>query len=176
MPGPVTHTFIDHCLEEQAMRKAGMLGRGRNSHSLYSIDYCSLPREAKETIALIISGGPFPPEHLRHNGVQADGSSFGNAFGDLPSGQYLEFTVRTPGVNGRGKRRIVARKSTGQLFFTACHYERVQVTGGNPTAKAAARAAETANVDEAWQNGFYLITGLTIEQRDEIRTAIRTKY
>lgn len=170
MPGPVTTSvFRDTDTEQHAMRQAGMLGRGHNTHSVFSIDYLSLPPEARTTIGLIISNGPFP-----YPGK--DGSSFGNNFGDLPSGAYLEFTVPTPGATNRGARRIVARKSSGQLFFTACHYERVHVTGGNATDRSAARVTATASVDEDWQNGFYLVTGMTIDLRNQIRDAIRKNW
>jgi hypothetical protein len=163
MPGPVTHTKYDMAIEEHGLRKQGMLGSGRNANTLFSIDYDSLPPQARGTIALIIAGGPFP-----YPGK--DGTAFGNKFGDLPSGTYLEFTVPTPGCTTRGARRIVARKTTGQLFFTACHYERV---GGGT---AATRTAATAALDEAWRNGFYLVTGMTVELREQVRTAIKTGY
>ena len=169
MPGPVTSTHIDHALEEQAMRKAGLLGRGGGmGNALYAIDYESLPPEARTTIGLIIAGGPFPYP-------VKDGSTFGNRFGDLPGGTYYEYTVPTPGVTNRGARRIVARRNTAQLFFTACHYERVQVTGGSPAAKDAARLAATAAVDAEWQNGFYIVTGLSPGLKDQISKAIKAK-
>lgn len=80
MSGPVTSTQIDKSLEEHAMRKQGILGRGTGMrNSLYSIDYDRLPAEARRTIELINSDGPFP-----YPGK--DGSHFGNSFGDLPNG------------------------------------------------------------------------------------------
>lgn len=169
MPGPITHTKYDTTVEEHAMRKQGMLGSGKNANQMYSIDYDSLPHEARTTIARIITGGPFP-----YPGK--DGTVFGNKFGDLPSGTYLEFTVPTPGVSNRGARRIVARKTTGQIFFTACHYERVEVTGGSPQQKAAARTSATAALDSEFRNGFYIITGMSSDLRNKIKTAITTKY
>src|SRR5262249_26429579 len=63
----------------------------------------TLPEEAKQTVALIRSNGPFP--------YQRDGASFGNREGRLPQrgrGYYREFTVKTPGAKDRGARRIVA--------------------------------------------------------------------
>ena len=62
-----------------------------------------LPREARETLALIRKGGRFPYER--------DGIVFGNYERLLPSqprGYYREYTVPTPGVKHRGARRIVA--------------------------------------------------------------------
>ncbi|MBN3805759.1 hypothetical protein GXB81_22290 [Paraburkholderia sp. Ac-20336] len=167
MPGPVTTTHYDHALEEQGMRKQGMLGRGGNmGNALFSIDYDCLPPEARRTIDLIISDGPFP-----YPGK--DGSSFGNRFGDLPNGKYLEYTVATPGVRNRGARRIVARATNGMLFFTACHYERVSARGGTATERAQAQIDATQALDPEWRNGFYIITGMTLTLRDEVTKAVK---
>lgn len=151
------------------MRHSGLLGRGGGmGNALYAIDYDSLPPEARRTIDLIIADGPFP-----YPGK--DGSSFGNKFGDLPAGKYLEYTVPTPGINNRGVRRIVARLTTAQLFFTACHYERVQVSGGTVSERQQARLAATASEDMEWRNGFYLITGIRPDLRFKISQAIKAK-
>lgn len=166
MPGPVSTTKLDMTLEEHAMRRAGMLGSGTNSNRVFAIDYDSLPPEARDTIKLVISNGPFP-----YPGK--DGSAFGNRFGDLPDGQYLEYTVRTPGVVNRGMRRIVVRKKTAQVFFTACHYERVQVTGGNKAQREVEARVATQAVDAEWRNGFYIVTGMSLDLRNSIQTAIR---
>jgi guanyl-specific ribonuclease Sa len=166
MPGLVTHTKLDMTLEEHAMRRAGMLGSGANANRVFAIDYDSLPPEARDTIKLIISNGPFP-----YPGK--DGSTFGNRFGDLPDGVYLEYTVRTPGVVNRGRRRIVVRKTTAQVFFTACHYERVEVTGGNKVQREAEAKLATQALDAEWRNGFYIVTGMTLDLRNAIQAAIR---
>jgi ribonuclease T1 len=169
MPGPVTSTYIDQSLEQHAMRKQGMLGRGSGmGNSLYSIDYDRLPPEARRTIELIISDGPFP-------NPGKDGSCFGNSFGDLPTGRYLEYTVLTPNVEGRGRRRIVARCTTAQLFFTACHYERVHVQGGTQLDRQSARIQVTQQIDAEWRNGFYIVTGMSLELRNLINNAIKAK-
>jgi ribonuclease T1 len=76
-----------------------------------------LPAQARETIALIRKGGPFPYER--------DGIVFGNFEKLLPlkeRGYYREYTVRTPGVKGRGARRIVSGGS-GELYYTDDHYQ-----------------------------------------------------
>jgi len=76
-----------------------------------------LPPEARETIALIRRGGPYPYER--------DGTVFGNFEKRLPAqarGYYREYTVRTPGVKNRGARRIVAGKG-GELYYTDDHYD-----------------------------------------------------
>ncbi|MFK2893205.1 hypothetical protein ISS98_18830 [Dyella flagellata] len=168
MADPVTSENYDRAVEEHAMRRQGMLGRGGGmGNALYSIDYDKLPPEARHTINLIISNGPFPYP-------VKDGSNFGNRFGDLPGGRYLEYTVPTPGVTNRGARRIVARCVTAQLFFTACHYERVQVQGGTPAQKDQARLAHTRdNVDPEWRNGFYIVTGMDLDLRNKINRAIK---
>ena len=75
-----------------------------------------LPAEARETIALIDQGGPFP--------YQKDGSTFGNRERLLPrqpGGYYREYTVITPGSDDRGARRIIAGDG-GELYYTADHY------------------------------------------------------
>lgn len=75
-----------------------------------------LSQEARETIALIRRGGPFPYER--------DGAVFGNFEKRLPPqprGYYREYTVRTPGANSRGARRIVAGRG-GELYYTDDHY------------------------------------------------------
>lgn len=166
MPGPVTTTKRDMSLEEHAMRKAGMLGTGKNTNRIFSIDYDSLPPEARDTIKLIIRNGPFP-----YPGK--DGTAFGNRFGDLPEGRYLEYTVRTPGAVNRGARRIVVRKKTAQLFFTAVHYERVEATGGTKAQRETAAKVATEAEDAEWRNGFYIVTGMTLDLRNSIQAAIR---
>ena len=75
-----------------------------------------LPREARSTLELIKAGGPFP--------YPQDGRVFSNREKLLPPkkrGYYREYTVRTPGVRGRGARRIVAG-SGGEFYYTADHY------------------------------------------------------
>jgi hypothetical protein len=130
-------------------------------NALYPIDVSSLPPEAHLTMQAIANGGPFLYPHK-------DGTPYQNRFGDLPSrGDYLEFTVPTPGVSNRGARRIVARRN-GMLFFTACHYERVQ---GRMSLQE--RQAETARLDERWRNGFYVITGLSLWRREQFAQGIR---
>ena len=76
----------------------------------------ALPPEARETIALIRSSGPFP--------YAKDGSQFGNRERLLPDrerGYYREYTVKTPGARDRGARRIVTGRG-GEIFYTADHY------------------------------------------------------
>lgn len=75
-----------------------------------------LPPEARATLRLIEDGGPYPYEQ--------DDSVFSNREGilpDRPEGHYREYTVETPGAEGRGARRIVAG-SDGELYWTDDHY------------------------------------------------------
>jgi ribonuclease T1 len=75
-----------------------------------------LPIEARATLELIKTGGPFP--------YPQDGRVFSNREKLLPlakRGYYREYTVRTPSVRGRGARRIVAG-SGGEYYYTADHY------------------------------------------------------
>ena len=86
------------------------------AESAAEIAVSDLPREARETLRLIESGGPFP--------YQRDGVVFGNFEKLLPvreRGYYREYTVRTPGVTHRGARRIVTGKG-GERYYTDDHY------------------------------------------------------
>jgi ribonuclease T1 len=75
-----------------------------------------LPPEARQTLALIKAGGPFP--------YARDGSAFGNREGLLPRrerGYYREYTVKTPGARNRAARRIVTGIA-GEYYYTDDHY------------------------------------------------------
>jgi ribonuclease T1 len=88
-----------------------------NPSRLPEIKASSLPPEARQTLALIARGGPYP--------YSRDNVTFGNFERILPrktSGYYREFTVRTPGESDRGARRIVAG-AAGEKYYTADHYE-----------------------------------------------------
>ena len=72
----------------------------------------ALPPEARDTLALIHQGGPFP--HRR------DGITFQNREGRLPEAQrgfYREYTVTTPGSRDRGARRIVTGGRPPSVFY-----------------------------------------------------------
>jgi len=80
------------------------------------IPVAQLPKEARETLALIRAGGPFP--------YSQDGKTFNNREKLLPSrerGYYREYTVKTPGARDRGARRIVAGQG-GEYYYSADHY------------------------------------------------------
>ena len=83
---------------------------------LPEVSIAALPPEARATIRLIEQGGPYPYER--------DGTEFHNYEKRLPrrsARYYREYTVRTPGVSGRGARRIVSG-SAGELYYTGDHY------------------------------------------------------
>jgi ribonuclease T1 len=80
------------------------------------IDAATLPPQARETLARIASGGPFPYDR--------DGTVFRNRETILPDesrGYYREYTVVTPGSDDRGARRIVAG-AEGERYYTDDHY------------------------------------------------------
>ncbi|OLR95379.1 ribonuclease domain-containing protein [Actinokineospora bangkokensis] len=77
----------------------------------------SLPRQARDTWALIEGGGPFP--YPRNDGV-----TFQNREGRLPkesSGYYKEYTVPTPGSPDRGARRLITGAER-EVYYTEDHY------------------------------------------------------
>lgn len=86
------------------------------SIEIVEVSITDLPREARETIALIHKGGPFP--------YARDGAVFGNREGLLPKqkrGYYREYTVKTPGERTRGARRIIAGAGS-EFYYTDDHY------------------------------------------------------
>ncbi|MDE2430946.1 MAG: ribonuclease [Burkholderiales bacterium] len=80
-----------------------------------------LPKEARTTLALIKSNGPFP--------YSKDGVVFGNYESSLPKqkrGYYHEYTVKTPRSRNRGARRIIAGgnpATSGEYYYTEDHYQ-----------------------------------------------------
>lgn len=86
-----------------------------------TVALADLPRQGRETYALIGRGGPFP--------YQKDGTVFGNRERLLPPnrrGYYREYTVRTPGSRDRGARRIVCGgqqpRTPDVCYYTDDHY------------------------------------------------------
>ena len=81
------------------------------------VNEAGLPSDAKNTLELIKTGGPFP--------YPPDDQVFGNFEGILPKeakGYYREYTVETPGSDDRGPRRIVVG-SGGEYYWTTDHYQ-----------------------------------------------------
>jgi ribonuclease T1 len=89
--------------------------------ALPAVALTALPAEARNTYRLIAHGGPFP--------YAKDGIVFGNRERRLPSGprgSYREYTVRTPGAQDRGARRIVCTTPPPSppevCYYTEDHY------------------------------------------------------
>ena len=99
------------CVAGPARRRRPASRRRRRARG----SVAALPKEARETLALIKRGGPFP--------YKQDGATFGNFEKRLPMrarGYYHEYTVPTPGARDRGARRIVA--GGGEYYYTDDHY------------------------------------------------------
>ncbi len=96
---------------------AGVYARDRTPGDV-TVD--NLPQQALRTLQLIRSNGPFPYDR--------DGVVFGNrerALPDKPRGYYREYTVKTPGIRGRGAKRIVCggdQRSARECYYTDDHY------------------------------------------------------
>jgi ribonuclease T1 len=85
---------------------------------LESIAVAELPQQARQTLAAIEQGGPFP--------YAKDGAVFGNYEKALPlqkRGYYREYTVKTPYARNRGGRRIITGgEPAHEYFYTSDHY------------------------------------------------------
>ncbi len=97
-----------------------LAAQARGHHTRHAapqeVAVADLPPEARETLRLVHRGGPFP--------YARDGVVFGNYEHRLPPqprGYYHEYTVRTPGVHGRGPRRIICGR-VPDCSYTADHY------------------------------------------------------
>ncbi|MEI2765756.1 MAG: ribonuclease domain-containing protein [Dermatophilaceae bacterium] len=81
------------------------------------VDESALPTQARQTLALVRRGGPYPYP-------RSDDQPFGNRERLLPSrpaGYYREYTVSTPGDTDRGPRRVVVG-GDGDVYYTDDHY------------------------------------------------------
>jgi ribonuclease T1 len=91
-------------------------GGGSGPDHLPTVALTALPVQARDTVALIDAGGPFP--------YTRDGIVFHNYEGllpDQPDGYYHEYTVPTPGSSDRGARRIITG-ADHRLYWTDDHY------------------------------------------------------
>lgn len=92
----------------------------RPQQTVADVTLGSLPPQAQTTYALVRQGGPFP--------YAKDGVVFGNRERLLPlntRGYYREYTVKTPGSQDRGARRIVCGGPAtvpDACYYTADHY------------------------------------------------------
>lgn len=131
-PGQITGQAADRAASqasERAQDRASDRASDRSSDrasrqgadGLGTVAVGDLPAEARQTLALIREGGPYPYEK--------DGTVFGNYERKLPRqrrGYYTEYTVRTPQVRSRGARRIIAGGRDGrptEFYYTDDHYQ-----------------------------------------------------
>ena len=93
----------------------------RTSADTVEIAAAQLPKEARDVLGRVKSGGPFRYDR--------DGVVFGNRERLLPAhprGYYHEYTVPTPGAKNRGARRIVCggpKTAPDACYYTADHYQ-----------------------------------------------------
>lgn len=131
-PGQTTGQAVDRAASqasERAQDRASDRASDRSSDrasrqgadGLGTVAVGDLPAEARQTLALIREGGPYPYEK--------GGTVFGNYERKLPRqrrGYYTEYTVRTPQVRSRGARRIIAGGRDGrptEFYYTDDHYQ-----------------------------------------------------
>ncbi len=104
---------------------AGARGHHHAAAQPAAIAAAELPPEARATLRLIKQGGPFP--------YPRDGVAFGNYERRLPRqarGYYREYTVQTPGMHGRGPRRIVCGPWP-ECYYSDDHYQSFRrISGG----------------------------------------------
>ncbi len=98
---------------------------GANTYGVQpTVDIANLPGEAQSAVARI----KLCNKQGCSSNYSKDGVVFGNYEGVLPRqrrGYYHEYTVRTPGVRGRGARRIVSGGETRQaneFYYIDDHY------------------------------------------------------
>ena len=107
--------------QDRASERASDRASRQGADGLGTVAVGDLPAEARQTLALIREGGPYPYEK--------DGTIFGNYERKLPRqrrGYYTEYTVRTPQVRSRGARRIIAGGRDGrptEFYYTDDHYQ-----------------------------------------------------
>ena len=129
--GPLGRARAPSATTPREPGNAGATGASRTStprdtSGLPVVPVAELPDEARETLARIAAGGPFP--------YSRDGVVFQNRERLLPrraSGWYHEYTVPTPGEDDRGARRIVVGRD-GLSYWTADHYDSFSVIQEEP--------------------------------------------
>ena len=95
--------------------------QARTSADSAEIAAAQLPKEARDVLGRVKSGGPFRYDR--------DGVVFGNRERLLPAhprGYYHEYTVPTPGAKNRGARRIVCggpKTAPSACWYTHDHYQ-----------------------------------------------------
>ena len=118
--GQTTGQVVGRAASRASERVSDRASR-QGTDGLGTVAVGDLPAEARQTLALIREGGPYPYEK--------DGTVFGNYERKLPRqrrGYYTEYTVKTPRVRSRGARRIIAGGRDGrptEFYYTDDHYQ-----------------------------------------------------
>ena len=118
--GQTTGQVVGRAASRASERVSDRASR-QGTDGLGTVAVGDLPAEARQTLALIREGGPYPYEK--------DGTVFGNYERKLPRqrrGYYTEYTVKTPQVRSRGARRIIAGGPDGrptEFYYTDDHYQ-----------------------------------------------------
>ena len=121
--GPMRHRTVGRfavLLVAATLVAATTSACARKAPDAESVAVAELPKEARQTLANVRAGPPFPYER--------DGVAFGNRERLLPAkprGYSREYTVRTPGERTRGARRIVCGgkpTSPDACWYTDDHY------------------------------------------------------
>lgn len=116
-----TSERVSERAQDRASERASNRASRQGTDGLGTVAVGDLPAEARQTLALIREGGPYPYEK--------DGTVFGNYERKLPRqrrGYYTEYTVRTPQIRSRGARRIIAGGRDGrptEFYYTDDHYQ-----------------------------------------------------
>jgi ribonuclease T1 len=116
-PTTFPHATVLATVPTRATSASPTTTRAAVASGLPTITVAQLPAEARDTLALIEAGGPFP--------YSQDGVVFENRERRLPQharGWYHEYTVPTPGEDDRGARRIITGQDD-ERFYTPDHYE-----------------------------------------------------
>jgi hypothetical protein len=108
--------------EVHAIRTGVPPAVGNNSFDIWGFPYAHLPRQGQNMIWKILNLTADVNDVLDWSYFpDRDGiKEFGNHDADLPEpqGQYSEWTVETPGVNGPGPRRLVVDTDSKNSFYT----------------------------------------------------------
>ena len=118
-PAPIASPRFAAALAIAALAAASLASFAREQ-APGAVSVATLPPEARTTLELIESGGPFP--------YPRDGVVFNNRermLAPKARGYYREYTVPTPHAKTRGARRIVcggAPRAVSECYYSDDHY------------------------------------------------------